>query len=175
MKFTNADVLLRNRRLLVKARDAAFGQAARLIDDVVALYGENGVEIAQPGRLAGLMAEIVDRLYHARYFARLSVGGDGAEPVSEADVRERAYIDHVETMYSYSRSINRFLRHEHLIDSFVGEHPDVPGDIRSYLAEIRKSDVNLIYHNLLSMRNRLKLFEKFMNLAGIQADAAVRG
>jgi hypothetical protein len=182
MKFTNTEVLLRNRRVFANARDAAFASAGKLIDEILTCYGENGAESIAPGRLKSLLASLVDRLFHARYFARLSAGGNSADPPPEIDYVEQAYIDHVETTYSYSRSINRFLRHELLIDSFVREHPDVSEDFKAYLIEIRKSDANLIYINLRSLRERMRVFERYMNHpaavgAGYGSDSAgiVRG
>ena len=163
MKSINAEILLRNRDVFVKARDGAFDEAARLVDDVLALYGENGDEPLEPERLKTMMADLVNRLYHARYYARLSAGGNNVNPPPEIDHTEQAYIDHVETIYSYSRAISRFVRHELLIDSFVREHPDVAEDLRAYLAEIRKSDANLIYTNLRSLRERMRVYGRFTN------------
>ncbi len=163
MKSTNTEVLLRNRRLFARARDVAFADAGQLIDEILARYGENGAELIDPGRLKELIAALVDRLFHARYFARLSAGGNNLNPPPEIDQVEQAYIDHVETTYSYSRSINRFVSHEQLIDSFVREHPDVSEDFKAYLWEIRKSDANLMYANLRSLRERMRVFAHFMN------------
>jgi len=163
MKSTNVDILLRNRRLFARARDGQFAAAGRLVDEILGAYGENGSELLDPAQLKDLMAALVDRLYHARYYARLSAGGNNTEPPPEIGYDEQAYIDHVETMYSYSRSINRFLRHELLIDSFVHHHPDVSGNLKAYMAEIRKSDVNLLYLNLRSLRERMRVYGRFMD------------
>jgi hypothetical protein len=163
MKYTNTEILLRNRRVFANARDAAFADAGKLIDEILACYGGNGGESIAPGRLKKLLSSLVDRLFHARYFARLSAGGNSTAPPPEIDHVEQAYIDHVETTYSYSRSINRFLRHELLIDSFVREHPDVSEDFKAYLVEIRTSDANLIYLNLRSLRERMRVFARYMN------------
>ena len=163
MKYTNTDILLRNRRVFANARDAAFANAGNLIDEILARYGENGAELMDPDELKNLMADLVDLLYHARYFARLSAGGNNLHPPPEIDYVEQAYIDHVETTYSYSRSINRFVRHELLIDSFVREHTDVSEDFKTYLAEIRKSDANLIYINLRSLRERMRVFARYVD------------
>jgi hypothetical protein len=163
MKSINTEVLLRNRRVCARARDAAFADAARLVDEIVARYGDDGAELMDPEELRTLMASLVDRFFHARYFARLSAGGNIVEPPAEIDYVEQAYIDHVETAYSYSRSINRFARHELLIDSFVREHPDVSGDFKAYLEEIRKSDANLIYINLRYLRERIRVFARLVN------------
>ncbi len=162
MKSTNTDVLLRNRRVFANARDAAFANAGNLIDEILARCGENGADLIDPYELKNLMASLVDRLYHARYFARLSAGGNNLRPPPEIDYVEQAYIDHVETTYSYSRSVNRFVRHGLLIDSFVREHPDVSEDFKTYLTEIRKSDRNLIYVNLRSLRERMRVFADYM-------------
>jgi hypothetical protein len=163
MKYINTEILLRNRQVFVKARDRAFGEAGFLVDDILALYGDNGTESFQTERLQSMMARLVDRLYHARYYARLSAGGNNADPPPEIDYTEQAYIDHIETMYSYSRSINRFVRHETLIDSFVGDHPEVSENLKAYLAEIRKSDANLVFTNLRSLRERMRAYRRFMN------------
>ncbi|UCH77774.1 MAG: hypothetical protein JSU81_08595 [Candidatus Coatesbacteria bacterium] len=163
MKSTNVDILLRNRRLFARARDEKFAEAGRLVDEILGAYGENGSELLDPTDLKDRMAALVECLYHARYYARLSAGGNNAEPPPDIGYDEQAYIDHVETMYSYSRSINRFLRHELLVDSFVHHHPDVSGDLRAYLAEIRKSDVNLLYLNLRSLRERMRVYGRFMD------------
>lgn len=163
MRSTNTEILLRNRRVFAHARDVAFGDAGKLVDEILARCGENGVELIDPVRLKKLIAALVDRLFYARYYARLSVGGNNSELPPEIDTVEQAYIDHVETTYSYSRSINRFVRHELLIDSFVREHPDVSEDFKAYLWEIRKSDANLMYANLRSLRERMRVFAHFMN------------
>lgn len=176
MKYINTEILLRNRQIFVKARDGAFGEAGLLVDEILALYGENGTESFEAEHLKNIMARLVDRLYHARYYARLSAGGNNVDPPSEIDHAEQAYIDHVETMYSYARSINRFVRHEMLIDSFVGDHPDVSENLKAYLAEIRKSDANLIYINLRSLRERMRAYGRFMNYpraAAAEAQAAL--
>jgi hypothetical protein len=145
------------------ARDAAFANAGTLIDEILARYGENGTELMQTAELKKLMVSLVERLYHARYYARLSAGGNNLEPPPEIDHVEQTYIDHIETTYSYSRSINRFVRHELLIDSFVREHPDVSEDFKVYLGEIRKSDAHLTYLNLRSLRERMRVFARYMN------------
>lgn len=176
MKYINTEILLRNRHVFQKARDRAFEEAALLVDDILALYGDNGTEPFEAGRLQNMMARLVDSLYHARYYARLSAGGNNANPPPEIDYTEQAYIDHVETMYSYSRSINRFVRHETLIDSFVGEHPEVSENLKAYLGEIRKSDANLVYTNLRSLRERMRAYRRFMNYpqgAAAEARAAL--
>jgi hypothetical protein len=149
--------------VFANARDDAFGQAGRLIDQILARYGENGHELMETAELKTLISSLVDRLYHARYFARLSAGGNNTAPPPEIDHVEQAYVDHVETTYSYSRSINRFVRHELLIDSFVREHPDVSDDFKTYLADIRKSDAHLTYLNLRSLRERMRVFARYMN------------
>jgi hypothetical protein len=161
MKSINTEILLRNRDVFVRARDGAFDEAARLVDDVLALYDQNGDEPLEPERLKTMIADLVDRLYHARYYARLSVGGNNVDPPPNIDYTEQAYIDHVETVYSYARSINRFVRHEMLIGSFVREHPDFGEKLRAYLAEIRKSDANLIYMNLRTLRERIRVYGQF--------------
>ena len=163
MKYINTEILLRNRRVFANARDDAFAQAGRLIDQILARYGENGDELMETAELKELMTSLVDRLYHARYFARLSAGGNNLAPPPDIDHVEQAYVDHVETTYSYSRSINRFVRHEMLIDSFVREHPDVSEDFKTYLGEIRKSDAHLTYMNLRSLRERMRVFARYMN------------
>lgn len=163
MRSINTDVLLRNRRVFARARDVNFGAAGRLVDEILAYFGENGAELIEPERVKNMVASLVDRLYHARYFARLSAGGNNAAPAPEIDHAEHAYIDHVETMYSYARSINRFVRHELLIDSFVREHPDVSYELKAYLGAIRKSDANLIFNNLRSLRERMNVYGHFMN------------
>jgi hypothetical protein len=163
MRYINKEILLRNRQVFVKARDRAFEEAGLLVDDILALCGDNGAGDFGTARLQDMMARLVDRFYHARYYARLSAGGNNVNPPPEIDYTEQAYIDHVETMYSYSRSINRFVRHETLIDSFVREHPEVSENLKSYLAEIRKSDANLIHINLRSLRDRMRAYRRFMN------------
>jgi len=163
MKCINTEILLRNRQVFVKERDRAFGEAGYLVDEILALYGDNGAEPFEAEQLQSTMANLVDRLYHARYYARLSVGGSNADPPPQINHTEQAYIDHVETMYSYARSINRFVRHEMLLDSFVRDHPDVSDDLNAYLGEIRKSDANLIYINLRSLRERMRAYRRFMN------------
>lgn len=167
MKFINEEILLRNRRVFTRARDAEFKEATRLLDDILMEVAANNNRdpSTPPPQLKEKMAELVDRLYYARYYARLSVGGDPNNVPAEIDDHERAFIDHVETMYSYSRSINRLLRHEFLIESFVAENKDVSTSLSAYLKEIRKSDVNLIYANLNSMRERMKLFKRY--IAGV--------
>lgn len=163
MKYINTEILLRNRQVFVKARDRAFGEAGLLVDDILALYGDDGTESFEAERLRNMMTRLVDLLYHARYYARLSAGGNNADPPPQIDCTEQAYIDHIETMYSYSRSINRFVRHETLIDSFVGEHPEVSENFKAYLTEIRKSDANLVYTNLRSLRERMRAYRRFMD------------
>ncbi len=163
MKSINAEILLRNRGICVKARDEAFARAGGLVDEILARYGDDGAVLMDPEELRNLMASLVDLLFHARYFARLSAGGNNTDPPPEIDYLEQAYIDHVETAYSYSRSINRFVRHELLIDSFVREHPDVSDDFKAYLEEIRRSDANLIYLNLRNLRERIRVFARLMN------------
>jgi hypothetical protein len=163
MKSINAEILLRNRRVCAKARDEAFAEATRLVDTIIARCRGDGAVSINPEELRNLMTSLVDFLFHARYFARLSVGGTNVNPPTEIDYLEQAYIDHVETAYSYSRSINRFARHESLIDSFVREHPDVSADFKAYLEEIRRSDANLIYLNLRHLRERIRVFARRVN------------
>ena len=85
MKYINSEILLRNRQVFVKARDRAFGEAGRLVDEILALYGENGNESFEAEHLKDIMARLVDRLYHARYYARLSAGGNNVDPPAEID------------------------------------------------------------------------------------------
>ena len=163
MKSTNTEILLRNRRLFIASRDDTFARARRLVDRILELFPDDAPGAVDAAELEKRISELVRTLFEARYFARMSIGGNNAQPPPEIDNLERAFVDHVETMYSYSRSINRFLRHELLIESFVRDHPDVAEDLRGYLAEIRTSDFNLIHVNLHSMRNRLNVYDRFMN------------
>ncbi len=163
MKSINVEILLRNRRVYAKARDEAFTQAGRLLDAILMRYGDDGAVLMDPEELRNFMAPLVDLLFHARYFARLTAGGANVRPPAEIDYLERAYVDHVETTYSYSRSINRFVRHELLIDSFVREHPDVSENFKAYLDEIRRSDANLVYLNLCHLKERIQVFARLVN------------
>jgi hypothetical protein len=177
MKSINAEIILRNRRVCAKARDEAFADAARLVDGMLARCRDGGPVLLNPEELRNRMALLVDLLFHARYFARLSAGGTNESPPAEIDYLEQAYIDHVETAYSYSRSINRFARHESLIYSFVREHPNVSEDFKAYLEEIRRSDANLIYLNLRHLRERIRVFARLVNhpaavAVGNSADAS---
>jgi hypothetical protein len=162
MKSINTEILLRNRRVFVQTREAYFEAATRSVDRILAFFPTDA-NYPEANRLDGLLRELVNNLYHARYYARLSIGGNNVAPPEEINNTERAFVDHVETMYSYARSINRFLRHELLIESFAREHPDVAENLRRYLAEIRKSDFNLIHVNLHHMRKRLTVYNRFMN------------
>lgn len=163
MKSINTEILLRNRRLFIASRNEMFTRARLLVDRILVLFPKETLGAADGRELERHISELVRTLFEARYYARMSIGGNNAAPPVEIDNLERAFVDHIETMYSYARSISRFLRHELLIESFIQEHPDVSEEFRGYLAEIRKSDFNLLHVNLQGMRNRLNVYDRFMN------------
>ena len=153
--------ILRNRELFISERDAHFEHACKLLDRIVAIFPN---EISEnEGKLYKEIEMLVLTLENARFYARLSLGGNNVSPPSDISVEERAYVDLVETMYSYSRSIRRMFRHEVTLSEFAHSNEDLDDRLLLYVKEIQKTDSSLILNNLKNMQNRIKTYYEFIS------------
>jgi len=153
--------ILRNRELFIRERDADFEHALKLLDRIVRLFTKEFNE--NESRLFDDIDMLVSTLENARYYARLSIGGDNISPPANISIEERAFVDLVETMYSYSRSIRRMYRHELTLNEYAINNEDLDDRILLYLLEIKKTDSNLILNNLKNMQKRIKTYYEFIS------------
>jgi hypothetical protein len=160
-KAENESKILRNRELFIQERDADFEHALKLLDRIVRLFTEEFNE--NESRLFEDIDMLVSTLENARYYARLSIGGDNISPPESISIEERAFVDLIETMYSYSRSIRRMYRHEITLNEFAKNNEDLDDRILLYLLEIKKTDSNLILNNLKNMQKRIKTYREFIS------------
>ena len=152
--------ILRNRELFILERDAHFEHACKLLDRIVAIFPKEVSE--NEGKLYKEIEMLVLTLENARFYARLSLGGSNVSLPPDISVEERAYVDLVETMYSYSRSIRRMFRHEVTLSEFAHSNEELDDRLLLYIKEIRKTDSSLILNNLRNMQNRIKTYHKFI-------------
>lgn len=156
------NAVLKNQELFRRLRNKAFIAAEELIDRTVANFER--LKSADPlmEKLTAQMEEIVNTLEDARYFARLSVGGDNTNPPSQINDEERIFVDLVEMCYSYARSIRRITRHESVILNHIALRDNINPLIIDYLLEIRKADEDLIAKNMTNLQQRLKLYRRHL-------------
>jgi hypothetical protein len=160
----NREVLLRNRMLFAKIRDDEFNRGAGLLADVLERYGndaENDLD-----RFMGDLDDLVSVFERARYCARMSVGGSNIGPPEDITYQERAFVDHVETMYSFARSIRRMLRHEIHVRDFLNAQTDLDANMSDYVRTIKQTEANMVLGSLRTMSERIDLYNKFFGDTG---------
>lgn len=160
----NREVLLRNRMLFAKIRDDEFDRGAGLLVDVLESYG-NGAE-NDLDRFMGDLDDLVSVFERARYCARMSVGGNNIDPPEDITYQERAFVDHVETMYSFARSIRRMLRHEIHVRDFLNAQTDLDANMSDYVRTIKQTEANMVLGSLRTMSERIDLYKKFFGDTG---------
>ena len=156
------NAVLKNQNLFRRLRNKAFTAAEELIDNMVENFER--LKNADPllEKLTAQMEGIVNTLEDARYFARLSVGGDNTNPPPQINDEERIFVDLVEMCYSYARSIRRITRHETVILNHIALRDNINPLIVDYLLEIRKADEDLIAKNMTNLQQRLKLYRRHL-------------
>jgi hypothetical protein len=156
------NAVLKNQELFKRLRNKAFTTAEELIDNMVENFER--LKSADPlmEKLTSQLEEIVCTLEDARYFARLSVGGDNTNPPPQINDEERIFVDLVEMCYSYARSIRRITRHESVILNHIALRDNINPLIVDYLLEIRKADEDLIAKNMTNLQQRLKLYRRHL-------------
>lgn len=160
----NREVLLRNRMLFAKIRDEEFNRGAGLLVDVLERYGnsaENDLD-----RFMGDLDDLVSVFERARYCARMSAGGNNIDPPEDIGYQERAFVDHVETMYSFARSIRRMLRHEIHVRDFLNAQTDLDANMSDYVRTIKQTEANMVLGSLRTMSERIDLYNKFFGDTG---------
>jgi hypothetical protein len=160
----NREVLLRNRMLFAKIRDDEFNRAIGLLVDVLERY-DNGAE-NDLDRFMGDLDDLVSVLERSRYCARMSVGGNNIDPPEDITYQERAFVDHVETMYSFARSIRRMLRHEIHVRDFLNAQTDLDANMSEYVRTIKQTEANMVLGSLRTMYERIDLYKKFFGDTG---------
>ncbi len=154
----NEDILLRNRELYRKYRDEAFENAVAIIYDVLNRFDNKPIEKGDFSELSDKVFLMVAKLEDARFFGRMSVGGNNIAPPASVDHRERAWVDHIETTYSFARSIGRFLRYDLQLIDYSKGFKDMNGDMSEYIDLIHRGDVDFILSNLNKMIERIEVF-----------------
>jgi hypothetical protein len=157
----NEEILLRNRILFAKIRNEEFERGANLVVDILGKYDsatENDLD-----RFMGELDELVSVFERARYCARMSVGGNNIAPPDEVSYQERAFVDHIETMYSFARSIRRMLRHEMHVRDFLNAQKDLDENMADYVQTIKQTEANMVLGSLRSMLDRIELYKRFFN------------
>jgi len=153
--------ILKNRRLFICERDDHFEHARKLLERIVRIFPKELNE--NESRLYQEIEMLVDTLEDARFFARLSLGGNNVHPPDNISIEERAYVDLIETMYSYSRSIRRMFRHEVTLSEYVHDNEKLDDRLLMYLMEIKQADSSLILNNLKNMQDRIKTYNEFIS------------
>lgn len=148
----------------MKIRDAEFNRGADLLVDVLERYG-NGAE-NDLDRFMGDLDDLVSVFERARYCARMSVGGNNIDPPKDITYQERAFADHVETMYSFARSIRRMLRHEIHVCDFLNAQNDLDANMSDYVRTIKQTEANMVLGSLRTMSERIDLYKKFFGDTG---------
>lgn len=159
----NEDILLRNRALYRKYRDEAFKHAVAIIYDVLNRFDNKPIKKGDFGELSSKVFSMVAKLEDARFFGRMSVGGNNIAPPASVDHRERAWVDHIETTYSFARSIARFLRHDLQLIDYSEGYGEMNGDMSQYIDVIHQGDVDFILSNLEKMIERIEVFTGVFN------------
>ncbi|UCE28230.1 MAG: hypothetical protein JSW52_05655 [Candidatus Coatesbacteria bacterium] len=160
----NQEVLLRNRMLFAKIRDNEFNRGAGLLVKILARY-ENGAE-NDLDRFMKELDDMVSVFERARYCARMSVGGNNVNPPDDITYQERAFVDHVETMYSFARSIRRMLRHEIHVRDFLDAQTDLDANMSDYARTIQRTEANMVLGSLRTMSERIDLYKGFFGDTG---------
>ncbi len=65
-------------------------------------------------------------------------------------------MDHIETLYSNSRTIERFYRHHRRLRQLVGSVAEANSSLEEFMVRAEASDREMIYHHLLNMRFRIE-------------------
>lgn len=157
----NEEILLRNRILFAKIRNEEFERGANLVVNILKKYDnttENDLD-----RFMNELDELVSVFERARYCARMSVGGNNIAPPKEISYQERAFVDHIETMYSFARSIRRMLRHEIHVRDFLTAQKDLDENMADYVRTIKRTEANMVLGSLRSMLERIELYKSFFN------------
>jgi len=151
-------VIFNNRDLYVRNRDRIFKTAMESIDGLIRKIEKNlNNDIRE---LYSGLDRLVTILEDARYFARLSIGGNNLNPPETISLSERAFVDLIETMYSYSRSTRRIARHELTLLEFSESSKKLANNIKDYIQKTRKQEHNLIFKDLLNMKDRIDVYRK---------------
>jgi hypothetical protein len=159
----NREVLLRNRILFAKIRDKEFSRGTGLVVDILDRYG-NGTENELDPFMKDLN-ELVAVFERARYCARMSVGGNNIDPPEDITYQERAFVDHIETMYSFARSIRRMLRHEIHVRDFLNAQKNLDENMFDYVRTMKQTEANMVLGSLRTMLERIKLYKEFFDNA----------
>ena len=159
----NEDILLRNRELFRRYRDDCFKNAVGIIYEVLNRFDNKAIEIDDFGELSSKVFNMVAELEDARFFGRMSVGGNNIAPPESVNHRERAWVDQIETTYSFARSIRRFLRHDLQLIDFSGGSEGINGDMSRYINVIHQRDIDFILNNLNKMIERIEAFSEVFN------------
>lgn len=162
--------ILRNKSVFRNLRDKSFSEAELLLDDIVSNLERYINADPLMDKISRCLEIVVDLLEDARYYARLSVGGDNVNPPRCVSDEERVYVDLIEMTYSYARSIRRIIRHESAILNQIAMRNNITPHIVDYLLEIRKEDDDLIAKNLQNLHKRLKLYRSFQRLIPIEGN-----
>jgi len=141
-----------------KYRDEYFENAVSIIYGILNRYRDNSIEEEDFGDLSERIYDMVTELENARFFGRMSVGGNNISPPSSIDHRERAWVDQIETTYSLARSIRRFLRHDLQLVEYSEMSDDINGDLSDYIGIIHQKDVDFILNNLHKITERIEVF-----------------
>ncbi len=159
----NEEILLRNRELFRKNRDGCFEKAVAIIYEVLNRFGNKSIEKGDFGDLANQVFVMVAELEDARFFGRMSVGGNNIAPPASVNHREQAWVDQIETTYSFARSIRRFLRHDLQLINYSEGYNDIDDNMSRYIDVIHQKDIDFILNNLYKMKERIEVFTRIFN------------
>ncbi|MGQ9705610.1 MAG: hypothetical protein ACUVWP_01225 [bacterium] len=151
-------VIFNNRNLYIRYRNQTFKKALEIIEKLIKKIQSNlNNDIRE---LYSDLDRLVSVLEDARYFARLSIGGNNMNPPETISLDERAFVDLIETMYSYSRSTRRIARHELTLLEFSETSKKLARNIKEYIQKTREQEHNLIFKDLLNMKDRIDVYKK---------------
>jgi len=151
-------VIFNNRNLYVRYRNRIFKNALEIMERLIKKIEKNfNNDIRE---LYSELDRLVSVLEDSRYFARLSIGGNNISPPDSISLDERAFVDLIETMYSYARSTRRIARHELTLLEFSESSKKLASNIKEYVSKTREQEHNLIFKDLLNMKDRIEVYRR---------------
>jgi hypothetical protein len=158
---TEQDLLLRNRLVHLRDRDAGYRCALGELDVLVQQLRELR---DTPGGLQQIKQR-VERLSllfkRALYHAVLAAGGDfGRTRVPGIGREEMVFSDYLKTMYSAARNVESYLSHELMLQRFAESEEELEPHVRQYIQQAKSYDQDIVVRNLDLMVSRAAIFNQ---------------
>jgi hypothetical protein len=160
----NEEMLLRNRKSYLRDRDDSMTKVEKILKGLIDNFLTFSTQPERFDQIGDQVIGLMKELEHTRFFARRAVGGNPAYAPPRITVEERAYVDHIETIYSNSRTIERFYRHHRRLRQLVGSVANGDSSMEDFMVRAEASDREMIYHHLLNMRFRIESARDFQQM-----------